>query len=197
MDTSTPARGFQDGSDDDSVPVPLLRCAPVELDAAAFERFVADTLSHASGLVEDLRITFHERLGAHDGTYDIDATVRFRLDGMDFLVLIEAKRHTSSIKREVVQLLHDKVRSTGAHKGVVWSTAPFQLGALKYAAEHGVGLVHVSDRGEEWLVRSSTRSLSHNTAHDPSAVLWVLQRGVLEATSLTNDPHAVLALLTR
>lgn len=66
-----------------------------------------------------------------DGTYVIDVTVRFRLLGADFLMLFECKRHTSPVKREDVQVLKDKLRSTGAHKGVVVAASGFQRGALE------------------------------------------------------------------
>ena len=56
----------------------------------------------------------------------LDATIRFKLAGMKFLVVAQAKAHNHPITRDVVQLLHQKLQSVGAHKGVVISTAPFQ-----------------------------------------------------------------------
>jgi hypothetical protein len=55
------------------------------------------------------------------------------------------KRHRNPIKRELVQVLHSKMRSVGAHKGVMFSTAHFQSGALEYAKVHGIGLVFVTE----------------------------------------------------
>jgi Restriction endonuclease len=52
-----------------------------------------------------------------DGTYDFDATVRYELAGVAFLILVEAKLHKNPIKRETVQVLHQKLQSVGAQKG--------------------------------------------------------------------------------
>jgi len=38
-------------------------------------------------------------------TLDFDATVRYQLAGMSFLVVVEAKLHKNPIKRELVQIL--------------------------------------------------------------------------------------------
>jgi len=42
--------------------------------------------------VDSLDITLHEVVVGPDRTYDFDATVRYRLLGMDFLVLVEPMR---------------------------------------------------------------------------------------------------------
>jgi hypothetical protein len=80
-----------------------------------------------------------------DGEYDFDATVRYELAGMAFLTLVEAKLHKNPIKRETVQVLHQKLLSVGAHKAVLVSTAPFQAGALRFAVTHGIALVTVTE----------------------------------------------------
>lgn len=100
-------------------------------------------------------MTRQEEISAPDGSYVFDATIRFRLSGMDFLVLVEAKHHTHPIKRDVIQTLHSKVTSVGAHKGVVVSTAHFQRGALRYASSHGIALVHVTEGRFTFETRSA------------------------------------------
>ncbi len=74
-----------------------------DMSAGEFEQFVVDVLRQAESEVDSLDITLHEVVVGPDGTYDFDATVRYRLLGMDFLVLVEAKHHRHPIKREVVQ----------------------------------------------------------------------------------------------
>jgi hypothetical protein len=91
-----------------------------------------------------------------DGTYVIDVTVRFRLAGMDFLVLFECKRHKSPVKREHVMVLHAKLQSTGAQKGVVVAASGFQSGALQYAQAHGIACVRLVD--DAWTYLSRTTS---------------------------------------
>lgn len=104
-----------------------------------------ETLRSINHDVDDFEVTLHEMVEGNDGTYDMDATVRFRLAGMNFLVLIEAKKHAHPIKREVSQILHQKVQSTGAQKGMIVSTAPFQRGTLDFAKAHGIALVTVTE----------------------------------------------------
>ncbi len=63
---------------------------------------------------------------------------------MDFVVLVEAKRHKNPVKRELVQVLRDKLADVGAHTAAMIATAPYQLGALDYAkkrdsARHSYG----------------------------------------------------------
>jgi hypothetical protein len=76
---------------------------------------------------------------------NFDATVRFRLFGMDFLIVVEAKHHIHPIKRELVQILHSKAVSVGAQKAVLVATAPLQQGAIGYAKTHGIALVLVTE----------------------------------------------------
>lgn len=131
--------------DETAVPAGMFRYPPADISPDEFEAWVGELLGSASADLQDLRITVHDRVVGTDGTFDLDATVRFRWAGMDFLVVIEAKRHSHPIKRELVQVLHSKVQSTGAHKGALFSTAPFQRGALEFAKVHGIALIHVTE----------------------------------------------------
>jgi hypothetical protein len=124
---------------------PTAHYPPADMSPAEFERFVVALLESASPLVEGLRVTLHDRIEGVDGRYDFDASVRFRLGGMDFLVLIEAKRHTDPIERQYVMVLHEKLRSVGAHKAAIIATAPYQSGALEYAKVHGIALATVTE----------------------------------------------------
>lgn len=96
------------------------------------------------GLTE-FKVQRLERLAGSDGEYVIDVSARFETLGVNFLVLIECKHHKNPIKREVVQILHEKLGSTGAHKGIIFATTSFQSGAIEYAQKHGIALVHFAD----------------------------------------------------
>ena len=74
--------------------------------------------------------------------------------GALFKVLVECKRYKSEIKREVIQLLFDKLRATGAQKGMVFSTSGFQSGAFKFAEEHGIALVRVIEGRYTYVTKS-------------------------------------------
>lgn len=111
-----------------------------------FEEFVAEQLlGSARSEVSDLHVALHEKISGVDGTYDFDATVRYQFAGMSFLVLVEAKLHRNPIKRELVQVLFQKLQGVGAHKGVMVSTAPYQTGAIIFAKAHGIALVTVTE----------------------------------------------------
>jgi restriction endonuclease Mrr len=120
---------------------------PADITPAEFEVFVTSLFDalEDSGAISNLRVQNHEVIRGVDGTYDFDATARYELAGMSFLVLVEAKHHKNPIKRETVQVLHQKLQSVGAQKAVVVSTAPFQMGALEIALTHGIALVTVTE----------------------------------------------------
>ncbi len=131
--------------DDQGVARATAHYPSADITPAQFEQFVSDTFQSVRTIVNDLKVTLHDKIVGVDGEYDFDATIRFSMGGMNFLTLIEAKRHKNPIKRELVQVLNDKLRSVGAQKGVMISTAPYQSGALEYAKVHGIALVTVTE----------------------------------------------------
>jgi len=132
-------------SDERDVARPTAHYPPADMSPDEFEVFVVELLRATTPYVDDLEVQLHEKIKGVDGTYDFDATVRFRLGELAFLVIIEAKRHMNPIKRELVQVLHDKLRSVGAHKAAMIATAPYQNGALEYAKTHGIALATVTE----------------------------------------------------
>ena len=102
--------------------------------------------------MESIEVTHLETLPGAEGEYTIDVTVRFRaFQGAQFLVLVECKKHKNPIKREVIQVLHDRLRSVGGHKGFVVATTSFQAGAVEYATQHGIALVQVVSGGVMYI----------------------------------------------
>ena len=57
---------------------------------------------------------------------------------------IPEKHQNSPVKRDVVQVLRDRLRTTGAHKGILVATTTFQRGAIEYAKTHGIALVQIT-----------------------------------------------------
>lgn len=111
---------------------------------AAFERAVEEALRQLGRGLSDFRVVRSEVITGTDGCYEIDVTARFTaFEGASFLVLVECKRYDSPIKREKVQVLHDKLRSLGAQKAMMVSTSRFQRGAVEYAEKHGIALIHL------------------------------------------------------
>ena len=132
-------------ADDREVAPETTHYPAADITPSEFEQFVVELLESVGPRVEALEVTLHDKIQGADGLYDFDATVRFGFGGMRFLVLVEAKCHNHPIKRELVQVLHDKVRSVGAHKAAMIATAPYQSGALEYAKKHGIALATITE----------------------------------------------------
>lgn len=95
--------------------------------------------------LKDFTITHNVRIESYDGTYQIDVYAEFTALNSKFKVLCECKQYTSSVSREKVAVLHDKIKSIGAHKGILLATSDFQSGAIQYAQVHGIALIKVED----------------------------------------------------
>lgn len=126
------------------------------LSPTAYEEAVADIVTAMDLELTDWQVQHLEHVAGLDGTYVIDVTARFRLKGLDFLVLFECKRHSSPVKREHVQVLHRKLQSTGAQKGVVVAASGFQSGALEYATAHHIACIRLVDNAWTYLTRYAT-----------------------------------------
>jgi restriction system protein len=125
-----------------------------ELTPEQFELSVKRILEASSFGLSEFRATHREIVAGIDGAYEIDITARFQALGVDFLVLAECKHHRRPIKRETVQVLHSRLHSVGAQKGILFSTCGFQKGALQFAAKHGIALVRIADEGLTYETRS-------------------------------------------
>jgi restriction system protein len=115
-----------------------------------------------------------EKVSAADGIYEIDVTARFEALGADFLVLVECKHHRSPIKREVVQVLRDRLRAVGGQKGMIFSTAPFQSGAVRYARAHGIALVLVANGSVGYMSRTFGGQSSPLPFDVPDFSQWII-----------------------
>ena len=97
--------------------------------------------------LEDLIVEHRSVVRTPDGEFEMDAVARFRALGGDYLVLVECKHHKYPIKRELVQVLADKLAAAHAQKAMLFSTAPFQSGALEYAKQRRIALIHITEGG--------------------------------------------------
>lgn len=126
----------------------------VSLTPKEFEIQVEKLLRGMSASLSDFQVQRLEKVEGLDGVYEIDVTVRFEALGANFLVLAECKHYKNPVKREVVQVLRDKLHSIGAQKGIIFSTAYFQRGAIDYAKAHGIALVKVADGRTSYIAKS-------------------------------------------
>jgi restriction system protein len=127
---------------------------PPKLTPTEFEMHVRAMLDAMGHEVLDYRSEHQELILGVDGEYEIDVSVRFSAFNMDFLMLVECKHYKSAIKRETLQILHDRMRSIGAQKGALFTTSGFQSGALEYAKKHGIATVKVVDGKSTYMTKS-------------------------------------------
>ena len=129
---------------------------PLEITPEEFELHVKRILEEEGLGLKAFQTQHLEKVSGTDGDYFIDVTVRFQALDVDFLVLVECKRHSSPIKRELVQVFSEKIRSSGAQKGILFATADFQKGAVEYAKIHGIALVTVQDGKNAFVTKAVT-----------------------------------------
>lgn len=110
-----------------------------------FEKFSLYILKQQTKGLENLEFEHNVIIKKSDGSYQIDGVIRFDVMGLRYTTLVECKHYKWPITREKVQVLYDKIRATGSHKGILISTSNFQSGAIKYATEHGIALVQIID----------------------------------------------------
>lgn len=128
---------------------------PMSLSPEEFELEIQRILSEEGVGLASFTTTHLERIEGSDGDYVFDVTARFEALGADFLVLIECKRYSAPNERETVQILADKMRAVGAHKGMIFSTAPFRSGAIEYAQHHHIALVLIADGQKLYVTKGS------------------------------------------
>ena len=180
--------------DDTRVARPTAFYPQPEITPGEFEEFVAEQLLGSAGSeVSDLVVNVHEKITGADGTYDFDATVRYQFAGMSFLVLVEAKLHRNPIKRELVQVLRQKMESVGAHKGVMVSASPYQTGAVTFAKAHGIALVTVTEG--RFLFETRDASSVPQMSRDEAAERFGLPAFVGHYYGPGDEPGAIRACL--
>ncbi|WP_159473766.1 restriction endonuclease [Chryseobacterium sp. 18068] len=116
-----------------------------DITATEFEILVKNYLVEIGGNLNDLKIQHNTKIESYDGNYQIDVYTEFEALNTKIKVLVECKKHKNFIKRETVQVLYDKIRATGSHKGIIFATSGFQSGAEKFAKEHGIALITIID----------------------------------------------------
>jgi restriction system protein len=127
----------------------------IKISPTEFELLVKEFLEGTGKELKNFQVVHDAHLDSSNGEYQIDVFAEFEVLGVTFKVLVECKRHKRQIKREVVQLLFDKLRATGSHKGIIFSTSGFQSGAFQFAKEHGIALIRVIEGRYTYFTKSS------------------------------------------
>ncbi|WP_217595561.1 restriction endonuclease [Cohnella sp. GbtcB17] len=133
------------------------------ISALEFEKYCVEILeayAEAEAL-KDFKILHNQKVRTHDGEYQIDIVAEFVALSVDFKVIIECKRYKRPVEREKIVVLADKVRSLGAHKGILISTSGFQSGATEYAKQHGIALLQIFDKYMMHIQNSINPTIDH------------------------------------
>jgi restriction system protein len=130
-----------------------------------------------------------------DGEYVIDVVACFQVLGADFRVLVECKHEARKTERQHLQVLLQKIHSTGSHKGMVFSVAGFQAGALEFAKVHGIATVQFAQGTTTW----HTRRVGPSLPPPPQIVLpmwvgWWLHDNCASVISETDSKYTRNAL---
>jgi restriction endonuclease Mrr len=123
----------------------LLENIVTDMSPQEFEVYCLELLEGMKEQLHEFRLEHNKIYSTNDGRYQLDGYIQFELFGVKYKTIVECKKYKDKIKRSQIQVLHDTIRSTGAHKGIFISTSSFQKGAMDYAKEHGIALMQIVD----------------------------------------------------
>jgi len=140
----------------------LYRAIDANITPRNFEIFCMETLkSYAEQeQLQNFRIAHDQKVETDDGTYQIDVLVEYTALGVKNTVIVECKKQTRNVEREIVAALDRKLQSLGAQKGILISTAGFQSGAVRFAKKHGIALWQVCNNYIRGYSNSANPNLS-------------------------------------
>lgn len=138
-----------------------------DLTPTEFEQYCCEFLAGYAEKerLQDFKITHNKILNVSDGRYQIDVYAEFTAMGSQFKVLCECKKYKNRVNRDKVAILHRKLESIGAQKGILISTSDFQSGAIEYGKAHGIALIKAEDHHFEYFSHSSDQP--QNDDNDP------------------------------
>jgi restriction system protein len=129
---------------------------PVAVTPDEYEQEVVAWLTEAGNELTSFKVRHQAKVEGSSGEYAFDGLAEFVVfGGAKIIVLIECKRHAYSVKRDDVITLEGKLRDVGAHKAMLFSTAGFQSGALKYATARGIATITFIDGKITYQTRST------------------------------------------
>lgn len=131
-----------------------------------FERLVVAELRQLGTPLTSFDVQHQANVPTPDGEFMMDAIATFSALGADFLVLVECKHHRNPIKRELVQVLSDKQHAAHAQKAMLFSTAPFQRGALELAAARRIALIQITPGGPVFETKAAFGPSGPNREYD-------------------------------
>lgn len=131
---------------------------PLEISPDEFEQQVCSWLRTAAKQSGKFSVKRLQLLEGDGGEYEIDVLAKWViLGGAEVTVLVECKRYSDPVKRDIIMILESKIRDSNAHKGIVFSTSGFQRGAIKYAQKRGIATVEVKDGKTRYITASGDK----------------------------------------
>lgn len=167
---------------------------PIKLTPTQYELAVKAILDGSGLDLQEYKSNHLEAVEGVDGSYVIDVTARFSALGASFLVLVECKHERRKVERQAVQVLHAKMVSTGAQKGMLFSIAGFQAGAVEYATVHGIALIQMAKGSSTWLTRSFGPVSPPPYLEFPEYVGWWCHGNEMSVVSPTEGKYTRRAL---
>lgn len=133
----------------------------IDMTPTEFEIYSLEILKASTAGLMNVQFEHNKIIKAYDGTYQIDGYIEFEVMGIKYKTIVECKLYKNPISREIIQKVNDNLRAIGAQKGIVISTSNFQSGAIKYAKEHGIALIQMTEAGEEYCTRGYNIVMNH------------------------------------
>lgn len=128
----------------------------VDITPEQFELQVKEWIEGSSKSLESFEVSHLKHLDGDSGYYEIDVTAEFIIfGGAKIKILIECKKYSSSVKRDVIMVLESKLQDSNAHKGMVFSTSGFQSGAIEYANKRGIATITVQHGHTNYHTKSA------------------------------------------
>lgn len=136
-----------------------------ELTATEFEKYCLEIIQAYAEeeKLKDFHIEHNKKLQTYDGIYQIDIYAEFTVLNVQIRMLIECKKYAKPVGRDKVEVLANRLQSSGAQKGILISTSGFQSGAAKYAKEHGIALWQIMDH--------TVRHIQNSFCSDPDEII--------------------------
>jgi len=151
---------------------------PVQVSPQDYERQVVRWLSSATNAPVDLKFEHLKELEGSGGLYEIDAVGTLTLlGGMEIKIIVECKRYTRKVEREVLLALQAKKDDVGAHKAMIVSTGGFQSGAIEYATQKGICCMSLVDGDAVMLTKSLEAPKALNTSPRSFAGVMLERKG--------------------
>ena len=181
-------------------------CSMKARPANEYEEAVLSTFARELAANDDSAISptfYHGKkyLSSDNQAYIVDVSAEFFIAGARVLVVVECKRYTRPVTREVVDEFWTRLNRIRASKGIIATPSGFTRGARVAAKSTGIALVTTSRRGGDWTVVSPGAFFGKwNSVRDTwilVAITSVLPAGLLSLMLYRSSEQGAAASLKR